>query len=188
MRVVVSFALVLPGVSLHLVVVASYYLLLSSLFFTSLQRILHRFIIDTYTSCSFCTYRKAIIFSSRRIYVEFESIVGFSGTSFGVSTIYLALAVAKAKAAYGKEGTVIATEKEEHKAEKARSYWKQCGSVVESQIDLRVGDLLETLKKDVPVVDLLLLDSKWASFLVDGRADTGVEQFGPLSRCRLSRL
>lgn len=82
-----------------------------------------------------------------------------AGTSFGVSTIYLALAVAVAKAAYGKEGKVIATEKEEPKAEKARGYWKQCGSVVEDNIDLRVGDLLETLKKDVPVVDLLLLDS-----------------------------
>lgn len=83
-----------------------------------------------------------------------------AGTSFGVSTIYLALAVARTKAALGKPGTVIATEKETEKVGIARKYWKQCGEVVESQIDLRVGDLLETLKRDLPEVDLLLLDSK----------------------------
>ncbi|KAF2811955.1 uncharacterized protein BDZ99DRAFT_414607 [Mytilinidion resinicola] len=81
-----------------------------------------------------------------------------AGTSFGVSTIYLALAVAKTKAATGKPGKVIGTEKEIQKAETARKYWKQCGEVVEREIDLRVGDLLETLKEDLPEVDLLLLD------------------------------
>ena len=84
-----------------------------------------------------------------------------AGTSFGVSTIYLALAVAQTTDATGKEGKVIATEKEPSKAAAARSYWKQCGELVEKQIDLREGDLLETLKQDVPVVDLLLLDSKF---------------------------
>lgn len=83
-----------------------------------------------------------------------------AGTSFGVSTIYLALAVAKTKAATGKSGVVIATEKETEKAKIARGYWKQCGEEVEKQIDLREGDLLETLKVNVPEVDLLLLDSK----------------------------
>lgn len=86
-----------------------------------------------------------------------------AGTSFGVSTIYLALAVAKTKAATGKAGTVIATENEEAKAETARRYWKQCGEVVEGQIDLRVGDLLETLKEGLPEIDLLLLDSELKS-------------------------
>ncbi|MCJ1354619.1 MAG: hypothetical protein MMC33_004608 [Icmadophila ericetorum] len=81
-----------------------------------------------------------------------------AGTSFGVSTIYLALAVAKTKAATGKPGKIIATEKETRKAETARKYWKQCGEAVEKEIDLRVGDLLETLKQDLPEVDLLLLD------------------------------
>lgn len=83
-----------------------------------------------------------------------------AGTSFGVSTIYLALAVANAKAATGKEGKVIATEKEAEKARRARGYWRECGEVVEREIELREGDLLETLKVDVPEVDLLLLDSK----------------------------
>jgi predicted O-methyltransferase YrrM len=83
-----------------------------------------------------------------------------AGTSFGVSTIYLALAIAQTKAATGKAGRVIATEKEPQKAAAAKKYWKQCGEVVEKQIDLRVGDLLETLKEHLPEVDLLLLDSK----------------------------
>ncbi|GCB21887.1 O-methyltransferase MdmC [Aspergillus awamori] len=81
-----------------------------------------------------------------------------AGTSFGVSTIYLALAVAKTTAATGKSGTVIATEKEKSKADIARGYWHQCGDVVEKQIDLREGDLLETLKEGLPEIDLLLLD------------------------------
>ncbi|KAH6691316.1 O-methyltransferase [Plectosphaerella plurivora] len=81
-----------------------------------------------------------------------------AGTSFGVSTIYLSLAVAQAKAATGKSGTVIATEKEPSKAEIARKYWAQCGPEVEREIDLREGDLLQTLKENMPQVDLLLLD------------------------------
>jgi predicted O-methyltransferase YrrM len=83
-----------------------------------------------------------------------------AGTSFGVSTIYLALAVAKTKAATGKPGIVIATEKEKEKAAIARKYWAQCGAAVEKEIDLREGDLLETLKVGLPQVDVLLLDSK----------------------------
>ncbi|KAI9729179.1 MAG: hypothetical protein M1834_007086 [Cirrosporium novae-zelandiae] len=81
-----------------------------------------------------------------------------AGTSFGVSTIYLALAVAQNNAVLGKQGKVFATEKEPEKAAKAREYWRQCGEKVEEVIDLRVGDLLETLKSDLPEIDLLLLD------------------------------
>lgn len=83
-----------------------------------------------------------------------------AGTSFGVSTIYLALAVSRTKAATGKPGIVIATEKEKEKAAIARKYWTQCGPAVEQEIDLREGDLLQTLKDGLPQVDLLLLDSK----------------------------
>lgn len=99
-----------------------------------------------------------------------------AGTSFGVSTIYLALAVAQTKAATGKAGKVIATEKEPRKVEAARKYWKQCGEVVEKEIDLRVGDLLETLKQDVPEVDLVLLDSK-SSYLIVISRQPDVTQF-----------
>ncbi|GAD95868.1 O-methyltransferase [Paecilomyces variotii No. 5] len=85
-----------------------------------------------------------------------------AGTSFGVSTIYLALAIARTKAATGKNGIVIATENESGKAAVARKYWAQCGPEVEQEIELREGDLLETLKDGLPEVDLLLLDI-WAA-------------------------
>jgi len=83
-----------------------------------------------------------------------------AGTSYGVSTIYLALAVAANVAASGGTGRVIATEHEPEKAAKAREHWKECGESVTGSIDLREGDLLETLKQDLENVDLLLLDSK----------------------------
>jgi predicted O-methyltransferase YrrM len=83
------------------------------------------------------------------------------GTSFGVSTIYLALAVGSNLESSGGEGRVIATEKESSKAERAREYWKEAGDeLVTRHIDLRVGDLKETLKTNVPTVDLVLLDSR----------------------------
>ncbi len=90
------------------------------------------------------------------------------GTSFGVSTIYLALAVGSNLERIGGEGTVIATEKESTKAEKARRHWKEAGDeLVTRHIDLREGDLLETLKDNVPTLDLVLIDSKQASVFWD---------------------
>lgn len=87
-----------------------------------------------------------------------------AGTSYGVSTIYLALATAaNAASGQGKGATVIATEHEPAKAAKAREYWAECGDEVSSVIDLREGDLRETLKENVEDVDMLLLDSKFAS-------------------------
>ncbi|KEF54277.1 uncharacterized protein A1O9_09443 [Exophiala aquamarina CBS 119918] len=92
-----------------------------------------------------------------------------AGTSFGLSTIYLALAVGQnvllqRKIAAGTTsltGKVIATEKEHAKAVKARLHWKEAGDEVEPWIELREGDLLETLKVDEGMlerIDLLLLD------------------------------
>ncbi|KAL2436196.1 hypothetical protein ABEF95_004861 [Exophiala dermatitidis] len=88
-----------------------------------------------------------------------------AGTSFGVSTIYLALAVssnvaseASAEGEGRRHGTVIATEYEKSKADQARAYWKEVGPEITGCIDLREGDILETLKQNLPVVDLLLLD------------------------------
>lgn len=87
-----------------------------------------------------------------------------AGTSFGVSTIYLALAVGQnVKAEGGAEGKVIATEKEPSKAAKAKEYWKEAGEDVEPWIEMREGDLLETLKVEEGLpdqIDMLLLDSK----------------------------
>jgi predicted O-methyltransferase YrrM len=88
-----------------------------------------------------------------------------AGTSFGVSTIYLALAVGQNAAHGGGKvgGKVIATEKEPSKAVKARAHWKEAGEEVEPWIELREGDLLETLKVEEGMpkeIDMLLLDSK----------------------------
>lgn len=89
-----------------------------------------------------------------------------AGTSFGVSTIYLALAVGQNIAvqnALGRSvgGKVVATEKEPTKAARAREHWAEAGDEVAGFIELREGDLLETLKRDdMPEqVDFLLLDS-----------------------------
>lgn len=95
-----------------------------------------------------------------------------AGTSFGVSTIYLALAVGhnvaarQARGEQGVKGLVIGTEKEESKAAVARRYWAEAGDEVEKWIDLKVGDLDETLAGDLGLedgrkVDFLLLDSKF---------------------------
>ncbi|KAH8919385.1 S-adenosyl-L-methionine-dependent methyltransferase [Atractiella rhizophila] len=86
-----------------------------------------------------------------------------AGTSFGVSTVYLALAVVEnVKAGKGDgKGLVIGTELEKEKADRARAFWKDCGKEVEDVIELREGDLLQTLKNDLPQVDCLLLDI-WA--------------------------
>lgn len=92
-----------------------------------------------------------------------------AGTSYGVSTIYLALAVSENVSATGGKGRVIATENEPEKAKKARGHWKQCGDLVTGVVDLREGDLRETLKEDVEQVDLLLLDSKFSG---DSRSET----------------
>ncbi|KAK7992736.1 S-adenosyl-L-methionine-dependent methyltransferase [Apiospora saccharicola] len=90
-----------------------------------------------------------------------------AGTSFGVSTIYLALAARQnALAAAGgvvavghRDGRVIATENEPSKADKARAHWAQTDEGLSEWIDLRVGDIREALKTDLPEqVDFLLLD------------------------------
>ncbi|KAF7373330.1 putative o-methyltransferase protein [Mycena sanguinolenta] len=82
-----------------------------------------------------------------------------AGTSFGLSTIYLALAVGQNATVAGGSGKVIATEQEAHKAARAREHWARAGPEVEPWIELREGDLRETLKKDLPdQVDFLLLD------------------------------
>lgn len=84
-----------------------------------------------------------------------------AGTSFGVSTIYLALAVSQnALAQNTTQGKVIATENEPTKAKRAREHWSAAGDPIQDWIELREGDLRETLKADMPeTIDFLLLDS-----------------------------
>ena len=78
-----------------------------------------------------------------------------AGTSFGVSTIYLALAVgqnvteARAKGEIV-SGKVVATEKEASKAVRAREHWSEAGEEVE------------------PWIDMLLIDSKFTPFITRG--------------------
>lgn len=84
-----------------------------------------------------------------------------AGTSFGLSTMYLALAVGQNAALHGGDGKVIGTENESVKAERAKRHWKEAGEEVEKWIELREGDLRETLKTGLPQqIDFLLLDSK----------------------------
>jgi len=78
------------------------------------------------------------------------------GTSFGVSTLYLAAAVRDNVRATGGSGVVIGTEYEPGKAGAARAYFDQAG--LSHLIDLREGDLRETLKEIEGPVDFMLVD------------------------------
>ena len=78
------------------------------------------------------------------------------GTSYGVSTIYLAAAVRDNVRAGGGNGVVIGTEYEPDKAAAARAHFGQAG--LSQFIDLREGDLRQTLKQIEGPVDFMLMD------------------------------
>ena len=78
------------------------------------------------------------------------------GTSYGVSTLYLAAAVRDNARASGGDGVVIGTEYEPAKAEAARAHFAEAG--LSRFIDLREGDLRQTLKKIDEPVDFVLMD------------------------------
>jgi predicted O-methyltransferase YrrM len=78
------------------------------------------------------------------------------GTSFGVSTLYLAAAVRDNIRASGGSGLVIGTEYEPEKAKAARGHFAQAG--LAEFIDLREGDLRETLRHIEGTVDFVLID------------------------------
>lgn len=79
------------------------------------------------------------------------------GTSYGVSTLYLAAAIRDELArSPGASGVVIATEYEPEKAKIARRNFEAAG--LSRFIDLREGDLNETLKVIEGPVDFVLLD------------------------------
>jgi predicted O-methyltransferase YrrM len=79
-----------------------------------------------------------------------------AGTSFGVSTIYLAAAVRDNAARGEPRGVVIATEHEPAKTRAARDNFAAAG--VAEFVDLREGDLRETLKHLEDLVDFMLID------------------------------
>jgi predicted O-methyltransferase YrrM len=78
------------------------------------------------------------------------------GTSFGVSTLYLAAAVRDNIRASGGAGVVIGTEHEPAKANAARAHFEQAG--LGGFIELREGDLRDTLSKIEGAVDFMLVD------------------------------
>jgi predicted O-methyltransferase YrrM len=84
------------------------------------------------------------------------------GTSFGISTIYLALAVKRNTHGPRKDGCGVFTiEKMHSKVESAKKIWAEVGKDVEDWIHPYGGDILEVLKTDKSLpttVDLLFLD------------------------------
>jgi predicted O-methyltransferase YrrM len=96
------------------------------------------------------------------------------GTSYGVSTLYLASAVRDNVRAGGGDGVVIGTEYEPHKAAAARANFEQAG--LSPFIELREGDLRETLRMLEGPVDFLLVDI-WVSV-----ARTALELVAPRLR------
>jgi len=87
-----------------------------------------------------------------------KRIVEF-GTSFGVSTIYLACALHD-----GGGGQLIGTELEPIKAQRARENLAAAG--LADLVEIRVGDALETLKDGIDGdVDVVLLDGAFILYL-----------------------
>lgn len=80
---------------------------------------------------------------------SYKNIVEF-GTSFGISTLYLA------QGALLTNGKIITTELLESKAKKATENFEKAG--VSQLIEVRTGDAMETLKNHNEPIDLLFLD------------------------------
>jgi len=76
-----------------------------------------------------------------------------AGTSLGVSTLYLAAAVRDNGA---EDGVVIGTEYEPKKAEIARAHFEEAG--LSHYVELREGDLRQTLRDVGGPVDFMLVD------------------------------
>jgi predicted O-methyltransferase YrrM len=88
-------------------------------------------------------YLTARALDARRI-VEF-------GTSFGISTIYLAAAVRD-----GGSGLVVGTELVPEKHARARANVAEAG--LADLVDIRLGDAMETLKTTPETIDLVFMD------------------------------
>ncbi|MES2162728.1 MAG: class I SAM-dependent methyltransferase [Pseudomonadota bacterium] len=86
-----------------------------------------------------------------------RNIVEF-GTSFGISTLYLAAALRD-----NGGGHLITSEFEPSKVARARGHLEEGGLL--DLVDIRAGDALETLANDLPEqIDLLLLDGAKALY------------------------
>ena len=82
--------------------------------------------------------------------IQARNIIEF-GTSFGISTIYLAAAVKD-----NGGGKVISTEIETEKVKKARENVRSAG--LDSIVDIRLGDAAETLQSLDMEIDMIFLD------------------------------
>jgi predicted O-methyltransferase YrrM len=113
---------------------------------------MHEFMSDKFVAldrdkCQLC-YQLCRALRARRV-VEV-------GTSFGVSTLYLAAAVRANVQEDGGSGVVVGTEHEPEKARVARTHFAEAG--LSDLIDLREGDLRQTLADVVGPVDFVLMD------------------------------
>ncbi len=79
-----------------------------------------------------------------------------AGTSFGVSSLYLAAAVRDNLQRDGGSGRVIGTEHEPEKAKAARAHFAEAG--LSDLIELREGDLRQTLRDIDGPIDFMLID------------------------------
>lgn len=79
-----------------------------------------------------------------------------AGTSYGVSTIYLAAAVRDTIAERGGDGIVIGTEYEAGKVAVARGHLEEAG--LAEYAEIREGDLRETLRELEGPIDFMLVD------------------------------
>jgi len=79
-----------------------------------------------------------------------------AGTSFGVSTLFLAAAVRDNVRLGAGSGIVIATEYEPQKVKSARANFAEAG--LSDFIELREGDLCETLVDVAAPIDFMLID------------------------------
>jgi predicted O-methyltransferase YrrM len=94
--------------------------------------------------------------TARLLYMQARSIGAHSivefGTSFGVSTVHLAAALRD-----NGGGRVVGTEFEPAKIEQAYENLKEAG--LDDLVDIREGDALETLARDLPKeIDFVLMD------------------------------
>jgi len=78
-----------------------------------------------------------------------QNVIEF-GTSFGISTIYLAYAVRKTG------GKVVTTELLESKAKRAKNNINDAGLL--DSVDIKVGDAMQTLQDYSQSIDFLFLD------------------------------
>ncbi|APA65907.1 O-methyltransferase [Maribacter sp. 1_2014MBL_MicDiv] len=78
-----------------------------------------------------------------------KNVVEF-GSSFGISTLYLAEGILETN------GSIVTTELIDSKAKKAIENFKNAG--VDHLIEMRIGDAMETLKGYAEPIDLLFLD------------------------------